>query len=290
MSILTSPDDRVIIQGISGQAGRRQICVFEDIGQPVVAGVAPGRGGQTIDGVPVYDTVAEAVAERGATSSVIHVPPSGGAAAHALVEAAEAGIRTAAVITEGLQVRDTVRAVQRARALGCRVIGPNGIGLISPGESLLGMMPPRISSPGPVGLLSRSGSLVLEGLRALESVGLGQSTAVSMGGDPVVGTSTSEYLALFEEDPRTGAVLLLTEIGGTLDAAASDVIATMDTPVVVLVVGRTAPPGTRMGHLGAIIDRASTSVDSKEARFAEVGAHVVTTLWDAPAQVRKVLA
>lgn len=290
MSIITTADDRVIVQGISGQAGRRQVAVFADLGQPVVAGVAPGRGGQTISGVPVYDTVAEAVAERGATSSVIHVPPAGGAAADALIEAAEAGIRTAAVITEGLRVRDTVRAVQRARSLGCRVIGPNGIGLISPGESLLGMMPGAMSSPGPVGMLSRSGSLVLEGLRALEAAGLGQSTAVSMGGDPVIGTSTAEYLTLFEADPDTGAVLVLTEIGGTLDAAACDVIEMMETPVVVLVVGRTAPPGTRMGHLGAIIDRTSTSVASKEARFEEAGASVVATLWDAPAQLRKVLA
>lgn len=282
-------DDVVAIQGITGNAGRRQLKVYRELGYPVAAGVSPGRGGQVVDGVPVYDAVEEAVEQHGVTCSVIHVPPSQAAAAYALMEAADAGLDSVVVIAEGLEVRDAVRAIQHARRLGCRVIGPNGIGLVSPGECLLGMMPVSVSFPGPVGVLSRSGSLVLETLRVLRAAGIGQTTAISMGGDPVIGTTPAEYLALFEEDSATKAVLLITEIGGTLDASACEIIELLDTPVVVLLVGRTAPEGITMGHLGALIDGASSSVEAKEQRFRDAGAEVVTTLWSAPQALKEVL-
>jgi succinyl-CoA synthetase alpha subunit len=279
VSILIDASTRTLVQGATGAAGRRQLQALARFGSPAVAGVTPGRGGTEVEGVPVFDTVEEAVAGTSANASVIHVPPAAGAAAQAAIEAIEAGISTIVLVAEGIPVHETLVVVERARQQGVTLIGPNCVGLISPGQAMLGMLPPSAMQPGRVGLLSKSGSLAIEMLRLLTGARIGQSTAVSMGGDPIVGTPQARYLELFEADPDTDAVVMLCEIGGSMEAYAAERIATMSTPVVVFIAGTTAPTGRRMGHLGALAESAQDSARQKAELLQDAGAIVLPTLW-----------
>lgn len=287
MSILIDRDTPIVVQGATGLGGRRALRTLNEFGHPAAAGVTPGKGGTEAEGVPVFDTVAEAVAETGARASLLQIPPQ--IAPAAALEAVEAGIETIAIIAEGIPVHEALALVELARDAGSNVIGPNCIGAITPGEALLGMVAPGYTTPGRVGVLSRSGTLCLESLRLLSAGGVGQSTAVSIGGDPIVGTSQAEYLEMFEADPETDAVLLLGEVGGTMEQAAAERVAEMRTPVVAFVAGSTALPGRRMGHLGALsVSGASRATDKREA-LAAAGATVVPTLWDARDALREAI-
>lgn len=252
MAILVDRGTRLLVQGITGREGAFHTARMLEYGTQVVGGVTPGKGGSTVEGVPVFDTVKEARAATGASASIIFVPA--GFAADAALEAIEAGLELVVIITEGIPVQDMLQVVARARQRGTRLIGPNCPGLISPGEALVGILPGRVFTPGPVGLVSRSGTLTYEVVHLLSQAGIGQSTCVGVGGDPIVGTRFVDVLALFEEDPATRAVVLIGEIGGTDEEEAAAFIRERVTkPVVAFISGRTAPPGKRMGHAGAII-------------------------------------
>ncbi|HUG94619.1 MAG TPA: succinate--CoA ligase subunit alpha, partial [Pleomorphomonadaceae bacterium] len=254
MSILVNRDTRLLIQGITGREGQFHGKAMLDYGTQVVAGVTPGKGGQeTFNGrVPIFDTVAEAVGRTGANTSVIYVPAA--FAPDAIFEAASSGIGLVFCITEGIPALDMLRVYHVLRAKGVRLIGPNCPGATTPGEAKVGIIPGNIHRKGRVGLVSRSGTLTYEVVEALTDEGIGQSTCVGIGGDPIVGTSFIEILTLFEADSLTDAVVLIGEIGGDEEERAADHIAqTMSKPVAAFVAGRTAPPGRRMGHAGAII-------------------------------------
>lgn len=276
MSVLVSAASRVLVQGVTGREGAFHTRRMLAYGTRVVAGVTPGKGGATVEGVPVFDTVAQARAATGADTSVVFVPP--GAAADAVLEAAAAGVGLVVCITEGIPVHDTVRVRQRVEGLGARLIGPNCPGLVTPGECLVGIMPGTIFRRGPVGLVSRSGTLTYEVVAALTRRGVGQSTCVGIGGDPVVGTSFLDVLRLLEADPETRVVVLIGEIGGTDEEEAAEYVRTMTTPVVAFIAGRSAPPGKRMGHAGAIISGQAGTAESKVAALTRAGARVAETL------------
>ncbi len=253
MSILVNKDTKVVVQGITGRSGRfhTQQCV--DYGTNIVAGVTPGRGGSDVDGIPVYDTVSEAVAGTGADVSVIFVPARFDAA-DSIMEAADAGIRLVVCITEGIPALDMVKAKRFLEDKPTRLIGPNCPGVITPGECKIGIMPGYIHRPGKIGIVSRSGTLTYEAVDQVTKLGMGQSTCVGIGGDPVIGTNFVDVLALFEADADTEAVLMIGEIGGTAEEAAAQFVKeNMTKPVVSFIAGQTAPPGKRMGHAGAII-------------------------------------
>ncbi len=271
MAILVDRGTRLLVQGITGREGAFHTARMLEYGTQVVGGVTPGKGGSTVEGVPVFDTVKEARAATGANASIIFVPA--GFAADAALEAIEAGLELVVIITEGIPVQDMLQVVARARQRGTRLIGPNCPGLISPGEALVGILPGRVFMPGPVGLVSRSGTLTYEVVHLLSQAGIGQSTCVGVGGDPIVGTRFVDVLARFEEDPATRAVVLIGEIGGTDEEEAAAFIRERVTkPVVAFISGRTAPPGKRMGHAGAIIaGRLGTPQSKVEAMRA---AHV----------------
>ncbi|WP_324669031.1 succinate--CoA ligase subunit alpha [Geochorda subterranea] len=271
MAILVDRGTRLLVQGITGREGAFHTARMLEYGTQVVGGVTPGKGGSTVEGVPVFDTVQEARAATGANASIIFVPA--GFAADAALEAIEAGLELVVIITEGIPVQDMLQVVARARQRGTRLIGPNCPGLISPGEALVGILPGRVFTPGPVGLVSRSGTLTYEVVHLLSQAGIGQSTCVGVGGDPIVGTRFVDVLARFEEDPATRAVVLIGEIGGTDEEEAAAFIRERVTkPVVAFISGRTAPPGKRMGHAGAIISgRLGTPQSKVEALRA---AHV----------------
>lgn len=252
MSILVDEKTRVVVQGITGREGSFHARGCLEYGTKVVAGVTPGKGGMLHEGVPVFNTVAHAVREVGANTSLIFVPPA--FAGDAILEAADAGVELIVCITEGIPALDMVRVSQCLQRQASRLIGPNCPGVISPGKAKVGIMPGHIHVPGPVGVVSRSGTLTYEAVGQLTQRGIGQSTCVGIGGDPIIGTSFVDCLRLFQEDPGTKAVLLIGEIGGTAEEeAAAFVKAHMDKPVVGFVAGMTAPPGRRMGHAGAII-------------------------------------
>ena len=270
MSILVDEKTRLLVQGITGREGSFHAARCAEYGANLVAGVTPGRGGQSFqDSVPVFNTVDQAVSETGANTSLIFVPPP--FAADAIVEAVDAGIPTIACITEGIPVLDTVRVVRYLRDKPVTLIGPNCPGMISPGARCkVGIMPGAIHMPGRVGVVSRSGTLTYEAVGQLTGLGIGQSTCVGIGGDPVSGTSFVKILQMFEEDDETDGVVLIGEIGGTKEQEAAEFIGSDFTkPVVGLIVGRSAPPGKRMGHAGAIITgsagRASEKVKALEA-------------------------
>ena len=273
MSIFVDENSRVVVQGITGRDGSFHTRQMMAYGTRVVAGVTPGKGGRDFDGprgrtVPVFDTVARAVAETGADCSVVYVPPA--FAAGAIMEAADAGIGFVVCVTEGIPVLDMTRAHALARDRGCRVLGPNCPGIICPGKTSLGIIPGRIVTRGPVGLISRSGTLTYEAVHHLTRDGLGQTTCVGIGGDPLIGTSFVECLAAFAEDPETEAVVLIGEIGGTAEQeAAVWVSENLDIPAVGFIAGRTAPPGTRMGHAGAIISGSSGTAAEKTQAFED---------------------
>ena len=278
MSIFVDEHSRVVVQGITGRDGSFHTRQMMAYGTRVVAGVTPGKGGNDFEApgggaVPVFDTVAEAVAETGADASVVYVPPA--FAASAIMEAADAGVGFIVCVTEGIPVLDMTRAHALARDRGSRVLGPNCPGIICPGKTTMGIIPGRMVIPGPVGLISRSGTLTYEAVHHLTGGGLGQTTCVGIGGDPLIGTSFVDCLSAFAEDPDTEAVVMIGEIGGTAEQeAAAWVSENLDIPVVGFIAGRTAPPGTRMGHAGAIISGSSGTAAEKTKAFEDNGIKV----------------
>jgi len=261
LSILIDTETRVLVQGITGREGAfhtKQMLVY---GTKVVAGVTPGKGGERVEGVPVYNTVREAVEKEGVNTSIVFVPPR--FAADAVIEAIDAGIRLVVCITEWIPIHEMLQVTAYARAKGTRLVGPNCPGLISPGKSLVGILPGSIFRPGPVGIVSRSGTLTYEVVNELSTRGIGQSTCVGIGGDPIIGTRFIDVLKLFEADPETEAVVMIGEIGGSDEEEAAEYIKSMTKPVVGFISGRTAPPGKRMGHAGAIISGKTGTAESK---------------------------
>ncbi|MBO2519018.1 MULTISPECIES: succinate--CoA ligase subunit alpha [Limnochorda] len=276
MSILVNRETRVLVQGITGREGRFHTAQMKAYGTQVVGGVRAGKGGQEVEGVPVFDSVRQARAETGANASVIFVPPAG--AADAICEAADAGIELIVCITEGIPVREMVQAAAYVRARGSRLIGPNCPGLITPGEALLGILPGAIFRRGPVGVVSRSGTLTYQVVAELGERGLGQSTCIGVGGDPIIGTRFVDVLALFEEDPETEIVVLIGEIGGSDEEDAARFITQMTKPVVSFISGRSAPEGKRMGHAGAIISGGTGTAQSKIEALTAAGVPVAETI------------
>ncbi|MCS5701068.1 MAG: succinate--CoA ligase subunit alpha [Acidobacteria bacterium] len=288
MSILVDADSRVLVQGITGTEGAFHTRQCIDYGTKVVAGVTPGKGGQTFaDTVPVFNTVAEAQTETDADVSLIFVPPM--FAADAIKEAAAAGVRLALCITEGIPTLDMVEALAYCLDRGTRVIGPNCPGVISPGKCKAGIMPGFVHKQGIVGVISRSGTLTYEAVDQLTRVGLGQSTSVGIGGDPVNGTSFRDCLEMFAEDEETKGVVLIGEIGGSAEEEAAEYLADdYPLPVVAFIAGRSAPPGKRMGHAGAIIAGGKGTADEKMRVLSEAGATVVespSVIGDAMAEI-----
>jgi len=275
MSIFIDNDTKLVVQGITGRDGSFHTTQTIEYGTNMVAGVTPGKGGQTFEGpngqtVPIFNAMDEAVAETGANTSVIFVPPA--FAAGAVLEAADSGVSLVVAITEGVPVLDMARALAFARDKGVRVLGPNCPGLISPGKCKVGILPGQIVSEGPIGLVSRSGTLTYEAVFQLTNAGLGQTTCVGIGGDPLIGTNFIDCLEAFEADPDTTGVVMLGEIGGTDEQeAAAYVSANMSKPVVGFIAGRTAPPGRRMGHAGAIISGSAGTAEEKIRAFEENG-------------------
>jgi succinyl-CoA synthetase alpha subunit len=278
MSIFVDGNTRVVVQGITGRDGSFHARQMIEYGTRVVAGVTPGKGGQSFDapggkGVPIFNAMDEAVAATGADTSVVYVPPA--FAANAVMEAADAGIRFVVAITEGVPVQDMARAHAFARDRGTRVLGPNCPGLISPGKSKVGILPGNIVRPGPVGLISRSGTLTYEAVFHLSRAGIGQTTCVGIGGDPLIGTSFVDCLDAFRADPDTRAIVMIGEIGGTDEQeAAAYVKEHVKVPVVGFIAGRTAPPGRRMGHAGAIISGSTGTAEEKVKAFEDAGIRV----------------
>jgi succinyl-CoA synthetase alpha subunit len=273
MAILLDGDTRVVVQGITGKEGSFHALRNKGYGTQVVAGVTPGKAGQSVDGVPVFDTVAEAVEETGANASLVIVPAR--FAADAIFEAADAGVGLIVCITEGIPVMDMALVFNYLRGKDHVLIGPNCPGLISPGKANMGIIPFEICIEGPVGLVSRSGTLTYQVMNELTQGGVGQSTCVGIGGDPIIGSSFVDVLARFEDDPETGAVILIGEIGGADEEQAAGFISKrMSKPVVGYVAGFTAPPGKRMGHAGAIITGSSGTAQAKAEAFEAVGVRV----------------
>jgi succinyl-CoA synthetase alpha subunit len=281
MSVLVNKDTRVLVQGITGKEGSFQTQRCIEYGTKVVAGVTPGRGGEkTEQGVPVFNTVAQAVRETGAECALIFVPPP--FAADAILEAAAAALPLAVCITEGIPTLDMVK-VKRAMTGGkTRLIGPNCPGVITAGECRVGIMPGHVFAPGSVGVVSRSGTLVYEAVDQLTRLGIGQTTCIGVGGDPIIGTTQREALELLNDDPDTAAVVLIGEIGGSAEQEAADYIKKqMRKPVIAFIAGSTAPPGRRMGHAGAIISGNTGTAVAKKSALAEAG----VTISDSPAEI-----
>ena len=273
MSILVNKSTRVICQGITGKAGRFHTQQCLAYGTQVVGGVTPGKGGTTVDGVPVFDTVEEAVRSTGADATMIFVPPP--FAADAILEAVDAGIKLIVAITEGIPTLDMIRVTPVVRRAGVRLIGPNCPGVITPGECKIGIMPGYIHRPGRIGVVSRSGTLTYEAVWQLTKRGLGQSTCIGLGGDPIVGTSFIDVLELFKRDPQTEGVFLIGEIGGNAEELAAEFIAKhFPKPVAAFIAGRTAPPGKRMGHAGAVITGGKGTANDKIKALKAAGIEV----------------
>ena len=269
MSILIHKKTKVVVQGITGRDGSFHTQQMLAYGTKVVAGVTPGKAGETLHGVPVFNTVSDAVAQTGANTSVIYVPPA--FAVDAIYEAAGAGVELVVCITEGLPALDVLKVYHYLQTTGTRMVGPNCPGVISPGQSKVGILPGHIHKPGSVGVVSRSGTLTYEVVYQLTQAGIGQSTCIGIGGDPVIGTNFIDCLSMFEADPDTEAVVLIGEIGGTDEEEAADFIRrNMTKPVVAFIAGRTAPPGKRMGHAGAIISGGTGTAEEKIAAFQAV--------------------
>jgi len=284
MSILIHKDTKVITQGITGATGLFHAQGAREYGTQMVGGVTPGKGGTVIDGFPVFDTVTDAIRHTGATASVIYVPPP--FAADSIMEAVDAGLELVCCITEGIPVLDMVKVKQYMKGKRTRLIGPNCPGVITPGACKIGIMPGYIHKPGKIGVVSRSGTLTYEAVWQLTSLGLGQSTCVGIGGDPVNGTNHLDVLRLFEADPDTEAVIMIGEIGGTSEEdAAYFVKEHMTKPVAAYIAGRTAPPGKRMGHAGAIISGGKGTAAEKIAVLEECGISVAAS----PAEMAQAL-
>jgi succinyl-CoA synthetase alpha subunit len=288
MSILVDKKTRLVVQGITGREGTFHALACRDYGTTVVAGVTPGKGGSRHEGVPVFDTVREAVAKEGANTTLIFVPPA--FAADAILEAIDAAVPLVICITEGIPTLDMVRVARFLRGSGTRLIGPNCPGIISPGKAKVGIMPGHIHKRGKVGVVSRSGTLTYEAVGQLTRLGLGQSTCVGLGGDPIIGTTFVDCLGLFENDPATHAILMIGEIGGTAEEeAAAFVKRHVSKPVVGYIAGQTAPPGRRMGHAGAIISGGKGTAAEKVTALRRAGIAVVKSPAEMGAAVKKAL-
>jgi succinyl-CoA synthetase alpha subunit len=273
VSVLVNKSTRVVTQGITGATGQLHTKACKEYGTQMVAGVTPGKGGSAFEGIPIFDTAAQAVAETGANASVIYVPPP--FAADAIMEAADAGVPLIVCITEGIPVLDMMRVKRFLEGRPVRLIGPNCPGIITPGECKIGIMPGYIHKPGRVGVVSRSGTLTYEAVFQLTQLGHGQSTCIGIGGDPINGTNFVDALRLFQDDAGTEAVIVIGEIGGSAEEQAADFIRDhMDKPVVAFVAGQTAPKGRRMGHAGAIIAGGRGTAADKIAAFEAAGVRV----------------
>ncbi|MBA2775296.1 MAG: succinate--CoA ligase subunit alpha [Chloroflexia bacterium] len=289
MSILVDSNTRLLVQGITGREGSFHTTQMVEYGTNVVAGVTPGKKGEQVAGVPVFDTVQEAVAETGANASIIYVPAK--FAPDAIYEAVDSGVALVVCITEGVPINDMVPVYAYVNANGARLIGPNCPGLITPGQAKVGIMPGFIHEPGSVGLVSRSGTLTYEVVDMLTKAGLGQSTAVGIGGDPVIGTSFVDVLRLFEADPETESIVIIGEIGGSDEEDAAVFIREHVTkPVVSFIAGQTAPPGKRMGHAGAIISGGSGSAADKIEALEAAGVRVAQSPSQVPALLKEAIA
>ncbi len=287
MSVFIDGDTRLVIQGITGRDGSFHARLMMEYGTSVVAGVTPGKGGQRFEEkVPVFNTVADAVADTGANASVIYVPAK--FAADAMFEAADAGVRLIVCITEGVPVLDMTRVMPYVREKGVRLIGPNCPGAITPGACKVGIIPGMVAAPGPVGVVSRSGTLTYEVVYQLTRAGFGQTTCVGIGGDPIIGTTFIDCLDAFERDPATRAIVMIGEIGGTDEQGAAEFVrARMKKPVVGFIAGQTAPPGRRMGHAGAIISGSSGTAAEKMAALTAAGVAVMQRPADVVSLIRE---
>ncbi len=285
MSILVGTHTRLLVQGITGREGTFHARQCRDYGTSVVAGVTPGKGGLEVDGIPVFNTVREAVDATGANTSLVFVPAP--FAADAILEAIDAGLELVVCITEGIPVLDMVRVKRFLEGKPTRLVGPNCPGVITPGQAKVGIMPAAVYSPGPVGVVSRSGTLTYEASAQLTALGIGQSTCVGIGGDPIVGCGYLDILPMFEADPDTKIVLLIGEIGGTAEEEAAEYIKRhLTKPVVAFIAGRTAPPGRRMGHAGAIISGGTGTAESKIRALESAG----VTVCPSPAEIGRTVA
>ena len=288
MTVLVNSETRVLVQGITGSQGQLHTRGCRDYGTNIVSGVTPGKGGQDFEGVPIFNTVKQAVDSTGANASMIFVPPL--FAADAIIEAAALKIPLIVAITEGVPVQDMVRAVSYVKRQGVRLIGPNCPGVITPGECKIGIMPGSIHQPGKIGVVSRSGTLTYEAVGQLSGVGLGQSTCIGIGGDPVNGTNFIDCLRMFQDDPGTEAIVMIGEIGGDAEEQAAAFVKEYVTkPIVSFIAGQTAPPGRRMGHAGAIISGGKGTAAEKMAALQDAGIHVVPTPADIGEKMVEVL-
>jgi succinyl-CoA synthetase alpha subunit len=289
MSILIDNNTQVVVQGITGGEGTFHTEKMQEYGTKVVAGVTPGKGGQTHLDVPVFNTVEEAVAKRGANAAAIFVPPF--FAADAIMEAAAAGVKLVVCITEGLPTYDMIKVKQFLKDKNCDLIGPNTPGVISPGQCKIGIMPGKIHTPGTIGIISRSGTLTYEAVQQVSLQGFGQSTAIGIGGDPIVGLKYIELLRLFKADENTEAVVLIGEIGGSAEEEAAEYIKKeFPKPVVSFIAGQTAPPGRRMGHAGAIIAGGKGTAKEKMAALEAAGVFVAKSPADMGVMIKKALS
>ncbi len=285
MSILVNKHSRIIVQGITGNEGSFHTTQMIEYGTPIVGGVTPGKGGQTHLGKPVFNSVQDAVDKEQADTSIIFVPPK--FAPDAIMEAANAGIRVIVCITEGIAVQDMVKVYAYLKNYDCRLVGPNCPGIITPGEAKLGIMPGFIHRPGTIGIVSRSGTLTYEAVDQVTKAGLGQSTCIGIGGDPIVGTSTKEAVELLMNDPQTEGIIMIGEIGGGMEAEAAAYVKEHGTkPVVGFIAGKTAPAGRTMGHAGAIIGGKEDTALAKMEILEACGVHVVQS----PAHIGKTMA
>ncbi len=288
MAILVDKNSRVLVCGMTGREGAFHTGQMIEYGTNVVAGVTPGKGGTELLGRPIFDTVEEAIAKTGANAALIFVPPP--FAADSVLECEAAGMPFVALITEGIPTQDMVRTVNKLRSGGTtRLLGGNCAGIITPGECKMGIMPGHIFAPGPIGLVSRSGTLTYEIVWEMTRNGFGQTTCVGIGGDPIPGTRFIEVMEMFEKDPATTAVVMIGEIGGTDEEAACEYIKTMKKPVVGFISGRTAPPGKRMGHAGAIVSGGKGTAQSKVDALLSAGAKVADKSSDVPILLRSAL-
>lgn len=288
MSVLVDKNTRLVVQGITGKEGTFHTKQMVEYGTNVVGGVTPGKGGTTHEGIPVFNTVSDAVKETGANASVIYVPPP--FAADAIMEAADAGIPLVVCITEGIPARDMISVKRYLEDKNTRVIGPNCPGIISPGKCKIGIMPGHIHKEGNIGVVSRSGTLTYEAVGQLTTLGLGQSTAIGIGGDPIIGTTHTDALRLFQEDDETEGIIMIGEIGGTAEEeAAAFAKDNVKKPIVAFIAGQTAPPGRRMGHAGAIISGGKGTAAEKMKALTEAGIKVVESPADIGAAMKELL-